>query len=358
MMRLNRHVGIHVVSAVILVVVVLAGLFGIAEFADEITDAPDNYPLSKVMAYVAMRVPGIAIDNMGFSMLLGCLLGLGVLGSQSELTVMRASGVSVLRIVWMVLRPMLLVMLVAAWLAEFVIPKVNRYAEGWYADAGQQTLQQTRVFESGGGLWLRQGNDFVYFNTILPSGEIQGFSQFRFTDEGRLTSVVYAPKAVSEPEGWRLENARVTAFDGQRVTAQADQAGLHWSNHLPPELLSLVVSEPENMSLREILAYMAYLHSQSQDGRQFELVFWQKALKPLGMIGLVLVGISFVFGPLRSTTMGYRLFTGVMIGVSFRFAQDLLGPSSLVLGFPPLWAVLAPILVCWVAGIGLLLKTR
>ena len=76
------------------------------------------------------------------------------------------------------------------------------------------------------------------------------------------------------------------------------------------------------------------------------------------MIGLVLIAISFVFGPLRSTTMGYRLFTGVMVGVIFQFAQDLLGPTSLVFGFSPLFAVLGPIVFCWVAGVGLLLKVR
>jgi lipopolysaccharide export system permease protein len=357
MFKLRRHVGMHVFSAVMLMVVVLAGMFGVAELADEITGAPEGYSLLRVMAYVAMRVPGMAVDNMGFAMLLGCLLGLGVLGSQSELTVMRASGVSVLHIVWMVLRPMLLVMLVAACLGEFVIPQLNRYAEIWYAKKGQSADPSVAVM-SQGGLWLRQENDFFHFNRILPNGEIHGFSQIHFADSDILSSVTYAPKAFFDQGGWRLENARVTTIEGQQVKAVVDQANLRWDNHLGPELLSLVVSEPANMSVRELFAYLQYLTKQVQDGRQFELMFWQKALSPLGMIGLVLVGISFVFGPLRSTTMGYRLFTGIMIGVFFRFAQELLGPMSLVFGFPPWLAVAGPILFCWAVGLGLLQKTR
>jgi lipopolysaccharide export system permease protein len=57
---------------------------------------------------------------------------------------------------------------------------------------------------------------------------------------------------------------------------------------------------------------------------------------------------------LRSVTLGQRVFTGVVVGFVFRIAQDLLGPSSLVFGFPPLFAVLIPVAVCALAGVWLL----
>ena len=69
---------------------------------------------------------------------------------------------------------------------------------------------------------------------------------------------------------------------------------------------------------------------------------------------LVLLAISFIFGPLRSVTLGQRVFTGVLVGFTFRIVQDLLGPSSLVFGFSPLFAVLVPTAICAVAGFWLL----
>ena len=75
------------------------------------------------------------------------------------------------------------------------------------------------------------------------------------------------------------------------------------------------------------------------------------------IIGLVLVGISFVFGPLRDSTMGLRIFVGVVIGVSFKIVQDMLGPFSIVFGFPALLAVLAPVLLCIVVGLYLLRRS-
>ena len=71
---------------------------------------------------------------------------------------------------------------------------------------------------------------------------------------------------------------------------------------------------------------------------------------------LVLMAISFVFGPLRSVTLGQRVFTGVVVGFVFRIAQDLLGPASLVFGFAPIVAVVLPALIC--AGFGFWLLRR
>ena len=75
-------------------------------------------------------------------------------------------------------------------------------------------------------------------------------------------------------------------------------------------------------------------------------------------MSLVLIAISFIFGPLREVTMGQRIFTGVVFGVVFRLVQSLLGPSSVVFGFAPIIAVAIPILLCGLLGLYLLNRTR
>ncbi len=67
-----------------------------------------------------------------------------------------------------------------------------------------------------------------------------------------------------------------------------------------------------------------------------------------------LIQMAIIFGPLRSVTLGQRVFTGVLVGFVFRIAQDLLGPSSQVFGFPPLLAVVIPAGICALAGVWLL----
>ena len=69
---------------------------------------------------------------------------------------------------------------------------------------------------------------------------------------------------------------------------------------------------------------------------------------------LVLLAISFVFGPLRSATMGSRVFVAISIGLVFTIMQRMMGPASLLYGFSPLVAVLVPIMICLLLGIFLL----
>ncbi len=100
------------------------------------------------------------------------------------------------------------------------------------------------------------------------------------------------------------------------------------------------------------------MQEQILDGDSYRLEFWKKVLRPLEIFSLVLLGISFIFGPLRQATMGYRVFAGVLTGVVFQTLQDISGLSSLVFGFSPLMAVLCPMLVCALLGSYFLSKVR
>ena len=121
---------------------------------------------------------------------------------------------------------------------------------------------------------------------------------------------------------------------------------LPWDTGLTTTLLKVVVVDPDALSISGLYAYTHYLQQQGLDSGEYDLALWKKILQPLSILSLVLVGISFVFGPLRSVSMGYRVFSGVMTGVVFMILQNLLGPSSLVFGFPPIAAVLFPIILC------------
>ena len=361
MKQLSRHIARHVTSAVLLVLAVLMGLFAVTELADELSGSGEQLNLGLLLHYVLLKLPGTAVRNTGVAMLIGCLMGLGVLASQSELVVMRASGVSAQRIVWMVLRPMLLLMLAASLAGEYIVPALERQAaqllaEERNADSGQPSLT------GHAGLWLRQGNDFLHLAHVQPDGTVFGFARLAFDDSGSLQLAQYAARAThrdnGSQRGWQLEHVRITHFSDSSTNTAAGSGEDFWASELEPTLLSAVSTDPASMSLRELHYYSSYLSQQRQDAREFALVFWQKALQPLAMIGLVLVAISFIFGPLRDTTMGYRLFTGVMVGIVFRFSQDLLGPTSLVYGLSPVIAVAAPIAVCWLLGLMLLARTR
>jgi lipopolysaccharide export system permease protein len=52
--------------------------------------------------------------------------------------------------------------------------------------------------------------------------------------------------------------------------------------------------------------------------------------------------------------MGFRVFTGLIVGLLFKYMQDLLGPTSIVFGFNPVLAILVPILINGAIGVWLM----
>jgi len=350
MMRLDLYLAKHVLSATLAVLLVIAGLDTLFALVDQLPDLRHGYALVDAMQYVGLTVPHRLYEFIPMSALIGCLLGLGALASSSELTVMRAAGVSVSRIVMGVMKPVLLLVVMAVALGEWVVPEAEQKAESFRS----LKLSGNRALAVH-GVWHRDGNDFIHINAVIEGGTLHGVTRYQFDTNNRLIRASFAREGYyQESGGWRLVDVQETRFEENRTASQLVKEEI-WQVELTPSLLSVIVVEPVNLSMQGLWQYSDYLLRQGLKPDTYLLAFWNKALMPLSILALVLVAVSFIFGPLRSVTVGQRLIAGIIMGVVFKLAQDMLGPASTVFGFNPVIAVMVPIAVCAVAG-GWLLK--
>lgn len=352
MRKLNSYIANAVIGSVAMVLLVILALDVISALVDQLGDMRAEYNFVEVMIYVGLTIPRRINEYIPFSSLVGCLIGLGMLAGNSELVVMRAAGVSVSKISWAVLRPVLLFIALGLFLGEFVTPYTEQLAES----RREVALGRHQALEAK-GVWNKDGQEYVHANTVLPGGEMRGLSRYQFDQDGKLERSSFSEKARFSGEFWVEENGDEVVFDpsGERIE-QFHFIERDWRTNLSPSLLKLLVLSPENLSISSLNQYIRYLRQQGLNADKYRLAFWQKIMQPLATASLVLIAISFIFGPLREVTMGYRIFTGVIVGIVFRTSQDLLGPSSLVFGFQPFIAVLIPILLC--AGFGLYLLRK
>ncbi|WP_165682051.1 LPS export ABC transporter permease LptG [Metapseudomonas otitidis] len=349
MAKLDRYIGTSVFFGILAVLGVIISLALLFAFIDELGDIKGSYTLMDAICYVLLTAPRRAYEMLPMAALIGSLIGLGTLASSSELTIMRAAGVSIGRIVWAVMKPLLVLMLAGILLGEYVAPWSENLAQANRALAQGGGEAQT----SKRGLWHRQGNEFVHINAVQPNGVLYGVTRYEFDGERRMQAASFARRALYQGDHWQLEDVTTTHFRGDH-TEVVDASNERWDIQLNPQLLSTVVMEPEALSISGLWSYVHYLTAQGLNSSRYWLAFWTKLLQPLVTGALVLMAISFIFGPLRSVTLGQRIFTGVVIGFVVRISQDLLGPSSLVFGFPPFLAVLIPAGICALAGIWLL----
>ncbi|PAV47860.1 LPS export ABC transporter permease LptG [Pseudomonas sp. HAR-UPW-AIA-41] len=351
MVKLDRYIGTSVFFSILAVLGIIVSLALLFAFIDELGDVEGGYGVLDALWYVLLTAPRRLYEMLPMAALIGCLVGLGTLASHSELTVMRAAGVSVGRIVWAVMKPMLVLMLAGILIGEYVAPWSENLAQGSrsLAQGGGDAQSAKR------GLWHRQGDEFVHINAVQPNGVLIGVTRYRFDAERNLQSSSFARRALFQGDYWLLEDVATTRFHlAEKRTEVIKAPTEQWQVELSPQVLGTVVMEPEALSITGLWNYARYLGEQGLANARYWLAFWTKVLQPVVTAALVLMAISFIFGPLRSVTLGQRVFSGVLVGFVFRIAQDLLGPSSLVFGFSPLLAVLVPAGICALAGLWML----
>lgn len=349
MRKLDRYIGTHVLLAILTVLGIIVGLALLFAFIDELGDVKGSYSTLNAAIYVLLTTPSRIYEMLPMAALIGCLIGLGTLASSSELTIMRAAGVSLGRIVVAVMKPMLLLMLVGVLNGEYVAPWSENLAQASRSSAqGAGEAQSSKR-----GLWHRQGDEFVHINAVQPSGLLLGVTRYRFDDQRNLLSASFARRARFDNDAWVLTDVATTQFRGDH-TEVVKAPEERWDVQLTPELVGTVIMEPDALSITGLWRYIHYLDEQGLNNSRYWLAFWTKVLQPAVTVALVLLAISFIFGPLRSVTLGQRIFTGVIVGFVFRILQDLLGPASQVFGFSPLLAVAIPAGLCALAGVYLL----
>src|SRR5215207_9167300 len=173
--KLDRYIGTQVFFAILVVLGVIVGLALLFAFIDELGDVDAAYNLAEAGYYVLLTTPRRIYEMLPMAALIGCLIGLGSLASSSELTVMRAAGVSLGRIVWAVMKPMLALLLVSILIGEYLAP----YSEN-LAQAGRAMAQGGGEAQSAKrGLWHRQGEEFVHINAVQPNGVLFGVTRYR-----------------------------------------------------------------------------------------------------------------------------------------------------------------------------------
>ena len=346
MRQLSGYVSRSVLGAMLVVMLLLLGLELVFSFIGELEALKGNYTASSALVYVLLTGPRRAYELLPTAALVGGIVGLGMLANHSELTVMRAAGVSIGRIVWWVIRPALVLIVAGFLLGQYVVPQTERMAETHRGLA----LGQNYLAGWLNSYWHREGDDFLRIGSVEPDGPLHDLVFFRFSPDGHLLAGTTAESARYESGGWHLYKLQRTDFlpDGSsRVTTLPEQ---YWNSRLTPSFLRLVTLDPEYLSPTSLRAYARYMEQQGLDSAAYYLEFWKKSLAPLATVSMVLIACSFIFGPLRSVTMGQRILAGVMAGLLFRYAQDFSGYASLVYGFSPLLAAAVPIAASLLAG--------
>jgi len=326
---LDRYLGRSILSTSLLVLLTLVSLAGVFAFIAELEDVgKGQYTAGVAAQYIMLTLPGVAYLLFAPAVLLGSLLGLGGLAANSELTVMRAAGISVARIVRSVLITGVALTLVVAFLGETVMPRTEQIAEELRLKALEERLSSS----GSSGLWVRSGQRYVNISTVMPDLTLLGVTVHTFRNQTLLESLHAARAVQSEDDDWILEDIRVSRFNDEGVTT-TQQSQISWR-----ELSSNGGALPGADQVQ-------YLRQNQLDSSRTELSFWQKITSPLSTLVMLMLSLPFVFGSQRSGGAGQKIFVGILLGIVYVLVNKLLTQLALNTGFSPLISALLPLLL-------------
>jgi len=338
---LHRHIAETVLMSTLLVLIVLLALYSFMDFINELDEyGRGSYGLTEIATYLALTMPKRIYNLFPIAALLGSVIGLGTLASQSELVAMRAAGISIQKINKAVAVIALSLMMLSFFIGEVIQPVAEEKAQT------SRSVAQTGIIgmQSFYGFWTRDNLHFNHINRILDNGRLEGVTIYEFDPENRLRVLTKAKEAVYQNDEWLLTDVIQSIINERGIEVQVIKRAL-WHSPLNPAIANIVILDPEFLSGWELYKYISYLKENEQSAEKYQIAFWAKIMMPINTAVMVFLAVPFVFGPLRSSSIGGRIVAGALVGISFQLFNQTFQHIGLVFGVFPWLVAMIPTLV-------------
>jgi lipopolysaccharide export system permease protein len=350
---LDRYIIKAIAGSVVLVMTVLLTLLGLFLFINEQGwVGTGSYGNLQALRYVLLNLPATLLQFLPVAGLIGSLLAMGSLARGSELTVMRAAGISIRRIGVSALLAGLMLLPVAVLIGEFLAPPLTQMAR-----LDKAVQRNANISVTGrGSAWIRQGDQLVRADRLAGDAGFGGITVFDLNASGRLEAVRQARTAQVLPDGrWELRDLSESRFTATRV-ASGRSAAQRLELQASPGFLSLIASDPMQLSQRELRGAIAHLRANGQDVRHYRFAFWSKLAGLVALPLAVLLAVPFLFGSLRSAEAGARAMLGLALGLGYFILQRMVESGTLAFGLDPLLLAWLPVTLLAVVVTALLAR--
>ncbi len=349
MKLLTRYLAREIYTSIALVFTSLLMLFAFLDLIHELsTMGHGNYHIGYVLLYVLLTVPSHIYDLFPVAILIGAIFALVQMASNSELIVYRCSGASLRQMVGALFKIGLPLVLLSYLCGEMLAPPSERMAQSLRLKAqnAEVTLKEFRT-----GVWVKDERSFVNVKNVMPDTSLLNISIYEFDESYHLSSITAAKRATFVEENhWQLEDVMQTRFSKQGTIVN-NQSGMEWHSVLNPDLLSVLLVVPEQMSAWNLYQYVQHLRDNHQKTARYEIAMWTKLVYPFAVLVMMLLALPFAAHHRREGGVSGKIFLGIVLGLSFHFLGRLFASLGALNDWQPLLSATAiPMLFLLLAG--------
>lgn len=348
---LQKYISTEIVRSVAFALAAFLALFAFFELMGQLEAVGrSGYRLQTALLYVVMGLPGNVYELMPIAVLIGTIYALAQFAASSEFTIMRVSSMSTAMMVKALVKIGLGFVIFTILFGELVAPKTSELGEKLRLQAQGAALSQQ--FRSG--LWAKDvikakglegnivGTRFLNIQRLLNDGRLEGVNIYELDQNFHLSDMIVAAQGVYQGNHvWHLTAVQHTTFiTDRKASAIVAPISTHqlpsfdFISEVTPEILAVLFADPDRMSAYDLHAYIKHLNVNNQRTERYEIAFWKKLFYPLSIFVMMALALPFAYLHFRAGGVSLKIFTGIMIGLSFQLINNLFSHLGLLNTWP------------------------
>lgn len=343
---LERYITSEAVKNLLICMIGFTMLFIIFDFFDRIDMIMrERPPLGVVILYFLYKIPPVISVTMPIAMLVAVLFTIGMLSKNSELTAMRAGGITILKIARPVFVIALLLSLFSLALSEYIVPHCQRRVRELY-NIDIRAKDQTGDY-SQKDIWWRSGNDFFTAdlfdsrtNSLHRVTRLEVDSNFEVVK--RTDSMI--TKWVSPLFGWSMDVVETLKFEDNQVIDRSRLPSVTLPIQETPRDFYDAETDPQTMSYSQLQSFIAKQKANGLPSSQYLADLYAKLSYPFVILICTLVALPFAIKPARSGSLAISFLAGLVIA----FMYYVIHSFSLAMGRAEFWN---PVVAAWMANL-------
>ncbi|SFC64226.1 LPS export ABC transporter permease LptG [Collimonas sp. OK412] len=370
---LQRYFTSEIVRSVLFTLAAFLALFAFFDLMNELPSVGrGGYKLQHAFFFVVLGLPGYAYELMPIAALIGTIYTLSQFAARSEFTIMRVSSMSTMMTAKILVKIGLLFVVATVLIGEFVSPKSAEFAEKVKLEAKGSSISQKfktglwskDVIRTGGTSGDIVGSRFINIGEIRPDGRLIGVKLYEFDRNLHMTALILAGHADYKGQHtWNMEDVVQTDFVNGTSTEDITSSiatkkfpNKELVSEITPEILSVLFADPDHMSAYNLWSYSQHLAENNQHTERYDIAFWKKLVYPLSVFVMMALALPFAYLHFRTGGVSLKIFTGIMIGVSFQLVNTLFSHLGLLNTWPPFFTAALPSTIFLLIAIGALWK--
>jgi len=316
----------------------LMGLLQLIDLLERTSDILARGGVLQIFHYMFLRVPFLFQQVAPFAVLAGAIFTFSQLARNSELVVMRITGLSLFQIFRRTLPVALAVAALDLVVTDQVTPRAEQSLAKWWAESAPDPGRHTPPPR-----WFRIGDDVVRVKSASPNGNVLGSVSIYERDADKaLVRRMTAAVATREPDGWRLHDAVVTDLSQSRADMMT-VAATDWRTTLRPgdaaRLFSTAYQITSGTAFRSLFGKGPVDKSPSQ----FQTRLYRTVAEGFAPIIMLLLALPTALGHTRSNRTVPVVF-GLGCGLLYLVTDGLLTAMGET-------GVLPPVVAAWGAPV-------